>query len=421
MKTPLLAKNLVLLSALGTAIVFALSTDAPEADGSWKTKQISRFFWAEGAAAADVDRDGHEDILSGPYWYAGPDFTKSHLIYSAEKTFSKTDADGNTEEIAGYEGVLGSKNEYSHNFISLSHDFNADGFPDYLVVGLPGEATFWYKNPGKDGGEKWQKYLALAVTDNESPQLRDVDGDGHPDLLAMSGGTIGYASFDPKNPEKEWVWHAVSPKNTDTYQRYTHGIGLADINKDGRGDILEQAGWWEQPADWDGKTPWKRHDVDFGKGGAQMHGYDVNNDGRTDVITSISAHEWGLAWFEQNEDGTWKRHLLTDTPDEKGSTGVAFSQAHAIELADLDGDGSLDIITGKRFWAHGPNGDPEPSATPVLYSFLLKRDGEKVHYEAKIISDRSGAGTNFTVKDMTGDGKPDIITANKLGVYLHTQ
>lgn len=419
MKSP--ARNLALFSALGTALVFALSTEPPKPDGTWKTKQISRFFWAEGAAAADVNQDGNEDILSGPYWYAGPDFAKSHLIYSAEKSFPKTDADGKTEKIPGYEGALGTKNAYSHNFLSFSHDFNADGFPDYLVVGFPGEATFWYENPGKKVVDVWQKHLVLAATDNESPQLVDVDGDGRPELLAMSSGTIGYATYDPKNPEKEWLWHAVSPKNPGTYQRYTHGIGLADLNKDGRADILERAGWWEQPADWDGKSPWTRHDVDFGKGGAQMYGYDVNGDGRTDVITSISAHEWGLAWFEQNEDGSWKRHLLTDTPQEKGSTGVAFSQAHAIQLADLNGDGLLDIVSGKRLWAHGLDGDPEPNAASVVYSFLLKREGGNAAYEAKLIDAHSGIGTNFTIKDMNKDGKADIVTANKNGVYLHTQ
>ena len=58
----------------------------------------------------------------------------------------------------------------------------------------------------------------------------------------------------------------------------------------------------------------------------------------------------------------WKQHLITGTPKEPGETGIVFSQPHAIELADMNGDGLKDIVTGKRFWAHGPTGDPEPNA-----------------------------------------------------------
>ena len=55
--------------------------------------------------------------------------------------------------------------------------------------------------------------------------------------------------------------------------------------------------------------------------------------------------------------------------------GACFTQPHALELADLDGDGLKDIVVGKRYWAHGPTGDVEPSADPVLYGFRLTRDG----------------------------------------------
>lgn len=190
---------------------------------------------------------------------------------------------------------------------------------------------------------------------------------------------------------------------------------------DGLTDILEARGWREQPANWDGKAPWKLHPADFGskKGGAQMFGYDVNADGRTDVITSLDAHGFGVAWFEQNEDGSWKRHLITGTPKEKGSTGVIFTQPHALDLADIDGNGTLDIVTGKRFWAHGPNGDPEPNEAAVLYAFLLERKDGKASYIAEIIDDSSGVGCQVMAADINGDKKPDIVVGNKKGCFVH--
>jgi len=57
---------------------------------------------------------------------------------------------------------------------------------------------------------------------------------------------------------------------------------------------------------------------------------------------------------------------------------VAFSQPHAIDVADIDGDGLKDIVVGKRRWTYGPNKDIEPGAAPVLYWFQLERrtDGD---------------------------------------------
>ncbi len=404
---------LPLLAAVGAATA-VISTKPPEPTGKWVKYKISNYFWAEGACVADVNADGKTDILTGPYWYAGPDFKTRHTVYPDGITFNA----GEKGTIPGFEGELSGKNAYSDNFLSYSHDFNGDSRPDYIVIGFPGKETFWYENPGGKEGH-WPRHTALASTDNESPMLADINGDKRPDLLCMSGGKIGYATLDPTNPTAPWKWHAITPANPDAFQRYTHGIGHGDINSDGLTDILEKRGWWEQPAAWDGVASWKFHPASFGdKGGAQMFGTDVNGDGRTDVITSIDAHGFGVAWFEQNADGTWKRHLLTDTPEEKGSTGVAFTQPHALDLADVNGDGTLDIITGKRFWAHGPTGDPEPDQHAVIYAFLLTRKDGQATYTAEIIDANSGVGCQVMAADANGDGKPDIIAANKKGCFV---
>ena len=87
---------------------------------------------------------------------------------------------------------------------------------------------------------------------------------------------------------------------------------------------------------------------------------------------------------------------------------------------DIDGDGLKDIITGKRFWAHGPAGDEEPSAPAVLYWFKQVRSADKsVDFIPYLIDNDSGIGTQVVAKDVNGDGLPDIIVGNKKGTFVH--
>src|SRR5215207_4471317 len=131
------------------------------------------------------------------------------------------------------------------------------------------------------------------------------------------------------------------------------------------------------------------HAQSFGNGGAQMYTYDVNGDSVADVVTSIAAHGYGLSWFEQarNDSGEskWTEHAITSRRAVEKLGGVQFSQVHAVMVEDMDGDGLKDIGTGKRRWAHGDKGDPEPNAPAVLYWFKLTRGASGVTYTPHLI------------------------------------
>jgi hypothetical protein len=366
---------------------------------SFQKQVLTDKYYCDGITAADVNRDGKPDIVAGPFWYEGPSFKTKHKFYPAVEfplPPSPTDS-----------------------MFSYVHDFNADGWPDILVLGrVHLHQAFWYENP-KGAEAHWKKHFVFERVKGESPPFLDADGDGKPEIITHREDQWGFVQPDWIDPAKPWSFKGIS--NKGSWEQFYHGTGLGDVNGDGRLDLLLNEGWYEQPAD--RAAEWIRHEFKFGdKGGAQMFAYDVNGDGRNDIITALDAHGWGLAWFEQVNDGgriTFKKHVIMGDRSEQANYSVAFSQPHALALADLDGDGLADIITGKRMWAHGPKGDIEPNEPPVLYWFQLKRDGKGgATFIPHLIDDKSGVGVQVVAADVNGDGRPDILTVSKLGAFL---
>ena len=140
----------------------------------------------------------------------------------------------------------------------------------------------------------------LASVDNESPLIADIDGDGVKDLICSSEGYYGYATHAGQDPTALWKFQRVSPNNG--YQRFTHGLGIGDVNNDGHQDLLEKDGWWQNP----GVTiydksaaseTWAFHPFPFADGGSQMHALDLDGDGRNEVLTGLFAHGFGLVYY----------------------------------------------------------------------------------------------------------------------------
>lgn len=344
--------------------------------------KVDGVFRSEGVAVADFNRDGHLDIATGNMLYLGTGWRPQPMLAAPEEYKP--------------EG-------YSDEFLCFAEDIDHDGWTDLIVVGFPGTKTRWLRNPGRRGGP-WKEFLAIEKTGNESPQWVDVDKDGRKELVFVSekGMALARPGADPTKP---WPIRVIAGPQDP---RPGHGLGVGDINGDGRNDIICPEGWWEAPAD-PARVPWVFHPAKLGfEAPAQMLAFDVNGDGRADVVSS-AAHRYGLWWYEQTPDG-WLPHEIDRS----------ISQLHALHLADINGDGLPDLVTGKRFWAHreGDEGIDDPA---VLCWFEMKRENGKPSWIRHDIDWDSGVGLHFQIVDINGDGLPDIITSNKKGVYVFLQ
>jgi len=356
-------------------------------------------YYCDGVNTADINGDGKKDVIAGPFWYEGPDFKQGHAFYEPKP--------------------LPPEPSPSNSMFSFVHDFSGDGLPDILVLGrVHKHEAKWYKNPGKSGG-LWKSHVAFERVRGESPTMVDVDADGVPEILCHWEGRWGFISPKEKQPYDPWTFTPIG--DNEDWPQFYHGQGVGDVNSDGRLDVVVNDGWYEQPLSH--STEWKFHRGKFSqqRGGAQMFVYDVNGDGRRDVISTKHSHEWGLAWYEQQTVGAsarFREHTIMGTRDEIDEYGIAFTQPHALATADIDGDGLQDIVTGKRRWAHGPDGDIEPNAEPVVAWFRLVRSKSGVSYEPHVIDRASGVGVQIQATDVNQDGRPDILTASKLGTFV---
>jgi putative membrane-bound dehydrogenase-like protein len=152
---------------------------------------------------------------------------------------------------------------------------------------------------------------------------------------------------------------------------------------------------------------------------------DVDGDGDADVVTSLNAHGYGLSWYEQvSREGAldFVEHvILADRPQDEDPEDEDFSELHALALADVNGDGLSDVVTGKRWWAHGPSGTPEAGAPAVLVWLELVRSPEGARFVQHRIDSETGVGTQVYVDDADRDGRPDVFVANKKGAALLLQ
>jgi hypothetical protein len=204
--------------------VTAIHSAEPETPHNFQRQQLTDVYFSEGVGVGDLNGDDKPDVVYGPYWFEGPDFTARHEIYPPQPQ---------------------NREGYADNFFSWVYDFNGDGWNDVFVVGFPGTPAYVYENPTSENPDAhWQKHEVFDWVSNESPHLIDLVGDERPELVCTRDGYFGFATVNWESPFEPWTFHPISDQVAD--KRFGHGLGVGDLSGDGRQDVIHAGGWWRR-------------------------------------------------------------------------------------------------------------------------------------------------------------------------------
>ena len=371
----------------------------------FRAQRISDYYYGWSMAAGDFNHDGVMDVTVANRVYYGPSFEVSNEIYLAQP--------------------YNPAKEYGPAMVNFAGDYTGDGWDDVLVV--ESRPPVLYVNP-KGEKRRWTRYQISPPVISENVAFKDIDGDGKPNPVFAGGNVVQWTAPDPANPTAPWKVYAVSEPGPPGQS--IHGVGAGDVSGDGKLDIIVPHGWYEQPAAGPTTVPWTFHQGAFGRignAGGEIEVFDVNGDGANDIVTALAAHGFGLAWYEQKKgaagaESTWVEHVIMGDFAHQNPGGVTFSELHALTIADIDGDGVKDIVTGKRHWAHEESyTDPDPMGPAVLYWFKTVRDPKApggARFVPELVHNRSGVGSMVQTADLNKDGKPEILVGSNTGAWI---
>ncbi|MDG6955334.1 MAG: VCBS repeat-containing protein [Nitrososphaerota archaeon] len=348
----------------------------------WMKKKIDGGAY-ESSSVFDVDGDGRLDVVCGAYWYENPRWQK-HKVCDV-RAFG----------------------EYYDDLCNIPMDVDGDGYTDFVTGGWWGKELVWRCNPG--GAEKeWETHSIDGCGSIETARAWDVDGDGGLEVvpntpdgalrvykLTRDGNGRGKGTFS-----RHLLWDGPSG----------HGLGFGDIDGDGRGEFVLGNGWLEPPkGPLEGRWAFTPFGFDMGRASVPIVVSDIDGDDAAEMVVG-QAHGYGLDYYKKKSgsSGPWVKH----------SIDPYHSQYHELALADVDGDGAAEILTGNRYRAHCGN-DPGETEVVGLYSF--KWNGEsftKQVIDHGTVPSASGTGIQMSVSDLDGDGRLDIVAPGKEGLYM---
>jgi len=339
---------------------------------------------------ADVDGDGLDDIICGAWWYKNPTWQRFEIpgVYQVINAYD-IDGDGCKEFIA-------TKRSENYNEKSFYSGLTSKLCWIKPVDPLKGE---WLEYPIGEGLGDWP-HGTLIGPFLPNGRLALIVGYHSAQHVAESYPEIFEIPEDPK----EGLW----PKRILAKIQYGEEMIACDINNDGKLDIVAGSWWLENMGD----GTFTPHRIAEGFEAARICVGDINNDGRPDVLASEEVLDFKekvvpysrLVWFENPEgskDNLWKVHVI-----DKIRCG------HSISLADLDGDGELEIICGEH--------DPfMPYRTRCKLMIYKKGNKEGTVWYRKVIDSRFEHHDGAKVIELSKGHYGIISHAWKESRYVH--
>jgi len=382
----LLHRSRLALGSLSAAAFVCALTSPAIAQFRFSQNYVDTAYGGNGVGwvrAGDMDNDGDPDIVAGG---GGAMF-----IYQN---------DGKARGWKRFGNLDGTKQMGANG--AVLYDVDGDKDLDVVCAEYLGEFG-WWENPGgplksvawtyhkfHDGFRNWFLHDLIGV---------DLDGDGKVEFVANLqlkywNAPVQLHVFQPgSNPKALWN-HQTLQARRDGLNHCHAGFAVGDIDRDGHLDLAYSDGWYEAPNTITGTWKWHREITDvYGISNSRLA--DLNKDGRLDLIVSAGHHGQGVFWFAAPSDpvnGKWVKHAIDAT----------VVHPEGLQVEDFDQDGDLDVIACDLFF----DAWDEKQHDVYLYENL---GGTPPKWKTHNVAPNSWPSHLLVLADMNQDGRPDLI------------